>query len=246
MVSGGWVGHIRSAEPAIAASMLQPPSVILGAVPGHTRSIKAFDWPSYKWFSNEVLGRGQWAHGGATQWLKPFTTVMYDPEAWTDTPEAEQRDPIGYIEQFASLGHARGWTVIVSPEPSLMTVTGAGCGVRGSETIQSAFLRCNIAGDAARSADVVDIQAQRLEFDPVAYRAFVAQAAAQAKAANPNVKILAEISTGTSFSASQMYAAWASVRDIVDGYYLSITGDDKVGIALAFLRMLPWTNVPSS
>jgi hypothetical protein len=79
------------------------------------------------------------------------------------------------------------------------------------------------------------------------YRSFVERAASQARAANPHVMVIAGLSTGVAFSAKQMYASWNSVRDLVDGYYLSITGNDRVPTALAFLRMLPLSHAtPSS
>jgi len=82
-----------------------------------------------------------------------------------------------------------------------------------------------IAGDAARYADVIDIQAQGSETNTAAFAAFVTAAAAQARAANPHVIVLAGISTnptGHQVSAAQMRAAITATAGTVDGYWLNI------------------------
>jgi hypothetical protein len=252
VVQGSWLNQIRGVEPSIARAMLAPPSVVLGAEPGRTRPITAFAWASYSQFVHALKGpawtNSQGQSGGSNAaWFKPFTAVMYDPEGWSLTPAAERRDPIAYVRRFASMGHAHGWTVIVTPDPSLMSVPGAACGTRGSESVEDAFLRCDVPGLAARYADVVEVQAQRFESDPDAYGQLVSHAGVQARAANPQVKVIAALTTGTSLTASQMYGAWAAVRNVVDGYYLSVSGNNRVATAVAFLRMLPWPqNTPSS
>ncbi len=40
--------------------------------------------------------------------------------------------------------------------------------------------------------------------------------------------VIAGLTTGTRFTAEQMYEAWNAARDLVDGYYLSISGNDRV------------------
>ncbi len=200
----------------------------------------AFAWPSYDWFQSMVNGTGDYAGlANARAWLRPLHTVLYDPEAWPATPLPERLDPTAYFRRFAALAHTRDKTVIITPHPSLMSVPGARCGAGSGESAIDAYVRCDIAGEAARVADIVETQAQHLQSDPAAYRSFVARTAAQAHAANPHVRVIAGLTTGHGFRASQMFAAWNSVRDLVDGYYLSIGGDDRLDVALEFLRMLP-------
>jgi hypothetical protein len=66
-------------------------------------------------------------------------------------------------------------------------------------------------------------------------QSFVETTARQARAVNPAVSVIA----GSSTHADVMYEAWASVRDVVHGFSLSIVGNDRVRVAVRFLRRLP-------
>jgi hypothetical protein len=236
VMQAGFAVQIRSLDPELGRRLLGPSSVILGAT-AH-REMDAFAWPSYDWFQSMVHGTGDY-RGSGRPWLRPLRTVMYDPEAWADTPTPEQLDPGVYFRRFASLGHAQGWTVIITPHPNLTSVRGATCATQGDESTMDAYVRCGIAAKAARYADVVETQAQQLQGDPAAYRSFVVRTAEQARGANPRVRVIAGITTGRGFTPAQMFDAWSAVRDVVDGYYLSIAGNERLGVALRFLRMLP-------
>jgi hypothetical protein len=87
-----------------------------------------------------------------------------------------------------------------------------------------AYLLDGIAAGAARYADVIDIQAQRAETAPSAYASFVTAAAAQARKANPHVLVLAGLRSGFLVTAAELFAAYSSVKSIVDGYWLNIPG----------------------
>lgn len=164
--------------------------------------------------------------------------VMYDPERWEQTPEAEQRDPVAAIEAFAAAARRAGYQVIVTPHPSLVTVPGAVCGLRAAETVIDAFLRCGITGSAARVADVVEVQAQYLETDPKVYAAVVGQAAEQARASNPNVLVIAGLSTRFAATSATLVDAWTSVRGVVDGHYLAVPEQIRPEVAAAFLAQI--------
>jgi hypothetical protein len=170
--------------------------------------------------------------------------VMYDPEGWDSTPLPEQRDPARYAELFARLAHAHGYVVIVTPHPSLVSVPGAACGQRAGETQEAAYVRCRIAEEVARYADIYETQAQALERDPGAYRDFVARTAAQARSANPDVVVLSGLSTAPGYVATphMLYAAWDSVKDVVDGHYLSLVRVEYPETAAAFLRLIAGAN----
>jgi hypothetical protein len=111
-------------------------------------------------------------------------------------------------------------------------------------------LRLGLAGDAARYADVIDIQAQRFQNDPERYESFVRAAAAQARAANPKVIVLAGVSTqpgGGDTSADAILRAIQATRDAIDGYWLNIPEPGQMSpnvsafrpdIALEVLRRL--------
>ena len=245
VMQGGWVRFVVSHDPRIARELLlRPPSVVLGPLgpvdgrPDH-RTVTAWAWPSYHRFSKYITGFPGFYRG--------VDTALYDPESWDATPAREQRHVIEAMTAFAALGHERGWQVIVTPHPSLTQVANAECPARPDESANEAFVRCDVMGAAARVADVVESQAQSLERDPGAYRAFVQTTAAQARVANPDVQVIAGLSVRAATSPDQLYAAWNAVRDLVDGYYLSIQDNDHVPVALAFLRMVDLArNAPSS
>jgi hypothetical protein len=150
--------------------------------------------------------------------------VLYDPEAWSFTPAAEQRDPVLAAAQAARLASSHGLQIIVAPAMNLTTVLDPG----SSAPRWKAFLDLRIIGSMARVAGAVELQAQSLERDPAAYARFVRDAAAQARAANPKVTVLAGLSTnppGTAVDSQQLAAAVQASRADVAGYWLNIPGN---------------------
>jgi hypothetical protein len=149
--------------------------------------------------------------------------VLYDPEAWAYTPAAEQRDPVQAATQAAALAHAHGLKIIVAPALNLTTVLDPGSSMPRWQT----FLNLNLAGPMAKIADTVELQAQSLERVPAAYARFVRAAAAQARKDNPNVTVLAGLSTnppGAAVSSQQLTGAIKDSRPDVEGYWLNIPG----------------------
>ena len=150
-------------------------------------------------------------------------SVLYDPEAWSLTPRAEQLDPAAAAQRAAQLAHAHGLSLIVAPALDLTTV-GSGP-ARGP--LWQRFLQRGLAGAMARVADVVELQAQSLERDPGTYTSFLHAAAAQARAAHPGVTVLAGLSTnppGAVVAAGQLTTAIQGTRGLVDGYWMNIPG----------------------
>ena len=149
--------------------------------------------------------------------------VLYDPEAWSYTPAAEQRNPVQAATQAAALAHAHGLKIIVAPALNLTTVLDPASSAQRWQT----FLALRLAGPMARIADTIELQAQSLERDPKAYASFVQAAAAQARADNRNVTVLAGLSTnppGAVVSSQQLTDAIVASRPDVDGYWLNIPG----------------------
>lgn len=148
--------------------------------------------------------------------------VMYDYEKWRFTPENEQRNPAGSVKEAADLVHARGLLFLAAPAVDLVPVLAP----ESDRTRQDdTYLSLGLAGAAARYADVVDIQAQRFQDDPQRYGSFVRAAAAQARAANPKVIVLAGVSAqpgGRDTSADAILHAIQVTRDVVDGYWFNI------------------------
>jgi hypothetical protein len=149
--------------------------------------------------------------------------VLYDPEAWSFTPAAEQRDPVQAATRAAALARAHGLRLIVAPALNLTTVLALG----STAPRWQQFLDLHLAAKMAKVADIIELQAQSLERDSATYATFVREAAAQAHAANPGVTVLAGLSTnppGALVASGQLVAAIDASRASADGYWLNIPG----------------------
>jgi hypothetical protein len=223
------VARIRALDPDVAALYFdRSGSFVLGGT-GTGGSVAGLAW------SDEAAFEDDFASGSIPPSVR---VVMYDPEGWSWTPRAERRDPVTAMRAFARAARAAGYSVIITPHPNLVGVNGAVCGAAGRETTSAAFLRCGLQAEAARLSDVVEIQAQWLEWDPTAYRAFVESAAAQARRAPPGVVVLAGLSTRFATDAQTLLTAWDAVSDVVDGHYLAVPEGIRPEVAAGFLRAL--------
>jgi hypothetical protein len=112
------------------------------------------------------------------------------------------------------------------------------------------FLALNLAGQLARDADFIELQAQSLERDTATYTSFVRAAMSQAMAANPRISVLAGLSTnppGAPVDSQHLTAAIHATRSAVVGYWLNIPGQgarcptcnpSRPDIAIQVLRQL--------
>ena len=149
-----------------------------------------------------------------------YTWVMYDPEYWPATPLAEQQNPALYMQQFGQLAHANGLKVIEAPGRDLGLVPGAACPQTPGENLDHWFLRCNLPGAAAASADMVVIQDQVNTTNPAEFDYLYNSSRAQAQAANPQIITDPEVSTSYG-TATQMATAAKSAH--ADGIYINAT-----------------------
>ena len=140
-----------------------------------------------------------------------YTWVMYDPEYWAATPLAEQQNPALYMQQFGQLAHANGLKVIEAPGRDLGLVPGAACPQTPGENLDHWFLRCNLPGAAAASADMVVIQDQVNTTNPAEFDYLYNSSRAQAQAANPQIITDPEVSTSYG-TATQMATAAKSAH----------------------------------
>jgi len=163
-----------------------------------------------------------------------YTWVMYDPEYWAATPLNEQQNPALYMEQFGQLAHANGLKVIEAPGRDLGLVPGAACPETRGENLDHWFLRCNIPGAAASSADIVVVQDQVNTTNVAEFDYLYSNTRAEAQAANPAVLTDAEVST-TYGTASQMATAAKSAG--ADGIYINAT-TSALGKTKSFLRIM--------
>ncbi|HEU5332653.1 MAG TPA: hypothetical protein VFU73_07820 [Actinocrinis sp.] len=223
IVSGSALTRLRAADPDGAttrAAFDSPDTFVLAGGP---------DWPvPAGWTSTPTASFTSYASlrsaltGGT---LDPrIKAVLYDNEHWDLTPILEQREPARYDQLAAQLAHQHHLLFIATPAINLVNVLTpiAGSGAGGNR--YQAFLDLGLAGQIARTADVIDVQSQSAEADINLFSSFVQAAAAQARKANPAVKVLAGISTnasGDAATAAAMDQAAASVRKDVDGYWLN-------------------------
>jgi hypothetical protein len=214
------LSNILSADPSIAAKAFDHPYVYITATPGSSepalpgwRTVPTVNFKSYAAFSGAVSA------GTMPSWTK---AVLYDPEAWSLTPVNEQANVKYYMQRFCLLAHSHGWQAIMTPATDLMNNYPKLPG----ETNMRAFIRNNIAGAAARYADLLEAQSQAIETSPGAYTWFLTRARSQALAANPRVVFLGGLTSshlGTTASAEVMYHAALSVSDVVDGFFLNVS-----------------------
>ena len=216
MLTRGALGQVLS-DPAVAARLGaarvyeiltpgEPPLAAAGAEPVVTFSAVST--------LRQAVDGGQLPAG--------TRAVLYDPEVWPYTPVTEQRHPVQAARQAAAITRAHHLTLIVAPALDL-----AAAQPRAGGPLWRQFLRLNLAGGIARVAGVVEVQAQSLERDPKVYRAFVRAAAAQARAANPHVTVLAGLSTnppGSAVSGPQLATAIRVSSAVVSGYWLNVPG----------------------
>lgn len=177
--------------------------------------------------------------------------VIYDDEAWSFTPPAEQREPATYMDRFVTLAHQHHVKVILTPAVDL--VKSMACGAGAASLWQGYLDRCRVpALAAAAHPDAFEIQAQGFENSdlPAAancgcYPWFVLQAATQARSAAPTLAVYAGLSTNHSGHVSTgavLYQDVLATQTGVVGYWLNVatasarcpkctgSGDPQVGI----------------
>jgi hypothetical protein len=222
------VGSIAADDPTVARLFFGGPNsyVLTG---GWAAARASMAWASERMFARDL----------AAGTIPPNVTVaMYDPEGWPQTPLEERQHPAAAMQAFAELARRAGYTVVITPYVSLVDVDGADCVRARGETLAQAFLRCGFLRRAAQLADVVEIQAQYLEAEPAECRLMVLRAAAQARAANPDVVVVAGLSTRYALDGQSLLDAWDAVSDIVDGHYMAVPDGFRPDIAASFLRAL--------
>jgi hypothetical protein len=255
MVAGAVLGPVLTAGPASAASRLgwimgagnvhllgaqdrgiashfidTPASFGTGASlvgdpiqPG-LRTTPVLAYTSYAQFSSDIRNH---------RISFPYRWVMYDPEAWNRTPLGEQQDPVKYMTLFGQLAHAHRLKVIMAPGMSLGYVHGSVIPRPRSESIAAWYVHVNLAGAAAASSDIYDLQSESQTGNLTEYDWLFHHAAAQARAASPRVQVFAEVST-VNGSAGQMAAAARSISP--DGFYVAAPG--AIGQADQFFQKM--------
>jgi hypothetical protein len=223
----GTMDAIAAVDPEVAeAAFVSDHAIALGGRPG---AISGRSWASCAGFEADLSAGAIGAD---------VRVAMYDPERWRHTPAEEQRDPLGAMARFGEVARGHGYVCVITPHPGLLSVEGSALARRADETEEAAYERSGITEAAARAADIVETQAQRLQNRPDAYRELVSATAARARGANPSVLVLSGLSTSPGFPATpqMLLDAWASVRDVADGHYISLAKGRYPEVMAAFLR----------
>jgi hypothetical protein len=213
VVVPGTIRAIAAVDESVATRVFgSSDAIALGGWPGATTGRA---WASCARFADDV------ASGAIPDDVR---VAMYDPEGWEATPLEERLDPLGSIRAFCDLARAHGYFVLITPHPNLVEVPGSVHAPRAGETREGAYLRSGITEASAEHADAVETQAQKLQRDPAAYRDFVEATARLARDVRRDVQFLSGLSThpGYPVTAKMLKDTWASVRDVVDGHYLSL------------------------
>jgi hypothetical protein len=198
--------------------------------------------------------------------VPPRVALRYDNESWGLTPTDEQNDPAKYMTLFAELAHLNGHQVILTPALDLMKLSKVTdpppCQAKPGESSASAFLRCGIPGKAAAAAKaagvpkaVYDVQSQSLQATrdstPLlpSYKDFTLAAATQAHETDPDLVVIAGLTTQPSdvmtptaanLLASALSVLGAAAPQKIAGFWLNCTAGDpnQVGMAVEFLTNL--------
>ena len=209
-------------------------------VPADSRAVLVATFTSYEALNFALT------HGRTSPRIK---AVLYDNENWSLTPKYEQQNLAKYEALAEEAAHARGLMLISTPAVDLVSELDPGPG-----TTFSKYLQLGIAATSARYSDVIDLQAQGSQLDPPKYIQFVAAATAQARTANPNVVVLAGLSTnprGAPIPLSNLVQIVDQTRSTLDGYWLNIPvpgpscpycDQPQPGLAVQLLEMVGVNN----
>jgi hypothetical protein len=133
VTAAGTIRAIAEIDPALAARIFgSRDAIALGGWPGATTG---HSWASSARFAEDVAN---------DTILGDLQVAMYDPEHWGATPPDEQLDPYASIEIFGTLARSKGYTVLITPHPNLVSVPGSPLLPKNGETRESAYLRSGI------------------------------------------------------------------------------------------------------
>lgn len=160
------------------------------------------------------------------------TGVALDLEKWSQTPTSQQDNPGAADQAGAQAASQHHLAYLVTPGTDLGGLGGGGSNIQG--------MISRVDAPAAKGAGMFDIQAQTLESNPATYASYVRQAAAQARAGQPGIKVYAQISGSPGGSvppASVVLQDMKEVRPYVDGYLLWIESPGAPMIASVLRSM---------
>jgi hypothetical protein len=148
-----------------------------------------------------------------------------DPEEWSQTPQAEQQQPLSFMQQFASSAKSAGYKTVLIPGRDLVQVPGAACTQGKGQSLSQAYISCNLPS-AAANADIYVIQGAQVENNLTDFTALVKGASQQARAANPNAVIVVTLTTtvnGANMGPGTINQAARAALPYVQGFEINTT-----------------------
>jgi hypothetical protein len=237
VISGQHLRDIQQAAPRLATKLLaRRTTIVLDPGPLGLTARKAAVGTEFFTSYADFLGKLQ-RHAIPAG----VRAVAYDPELWRATPFAERIDPGRYMRLFAAAAGRHGYATIMMPGRDLLSVARS-CQQQDGEDLDAAFLRCGLAGESARLAQVFEIQTAPVELSTAEVRGFAAACARQARAANPSVVLIATLSTqpgARAVSGWQLAQAAAALRPFVQGFQLNMTRWSTRAAVSFLLRTFP-------
>lgn len=218
-MTGGNIAQMNQQDPATTSYFFSTPasygtgSSLTGSpVQSSYATTRVLGYTSYAQFSSDI-------NSGSITY--PYKWVMYDPEAWAQTPVNERQDPVKYMQLFGQLAHANGLKVIQAPARDLAYVSGSVYPRLPRESADQWFVRIDMAGTAAASGDIFDLQDEANTANLSAYDSLFTKTQSQALAANSSIQVFSEVST-VNGTPDQMAAAAKSVS--ASGIYVAAPG----------------------
>lgn len=161
--------------------------------------------------------------------------VLYDTEAWPDTPTIEQQHPREYLIRFADQAHVLGAKVIEAPARTLCGVAGGD--FHGTGRLSVTYIQKQVAR-ACFLADVYHCQAQAEQFDYAAYQALVTGARGQTPPGQVMWAGLTTMRPGN--TAAQLVDCHKIAADAgATGFWLNAHADEAPMLAEALTKMTP-------
>jgi hypothetical protein len=203
-------------DPALTEKFFNTPNgYVFGHVPKGWVTNVVENYTSFGAYANDPI-------------VRPW--VQYTPEKWALTPTIEQQHPRALMQTFIALAHSRQEKSIVAPGRNLMLVPGADCNQQIGETVDQAYLRCQMP-ESGLGADVFICQAQSEQHIASMYKNIVLEAGAQTSGAE---QFWAGLTTLQGDDVPTMMAAYNSVVGTIDGFWLN-TNPATIQTAQQFL-----------
>jgi hypothetical protein len=164
-----------------------------------------------------------------------FSWALYSQDSTSENSVWEMTNTAEAHEQACALLHSLGLRVITFPANDIVWKLPP---VPNRDQYQ-AFISRNIAGEAARHADIAGVQSQGLTADSAAFARYLRLARDQARDASAAIPFFGGLATerlGTLISARQMHEAYLATSDICDGYWINV--NRRPAVVAEFLSLV--------